>query len=61
MNTFGAKDDCHIEIKAPLDILEDYITREQHYSVNLHAIVNCNLKSIQVSFGYPGNIQESRR
>ena len=56
----GAKDGCHIEINAPLDSHEDYFNRKQHYSVNLQAIVNCDLKFIHVSFGYPGSIHDAR-
>ena len=48
----GAIDGCHIEINAPPDNHEDYFNRKQHYSVNLQAIVNCDLKFIHVSFGY---------
>ena len=53
MNIFGAIDGCHIEINASLGIPEDYINRQQHYNVNLQAMVNCNLQSIHVSFRYP--------
>ena len=52
----GAIDGCHIEINAPPDNHEDYFNRKQQYSVNPQAIVNCNLKFIHVSFGYPGSI-----
>ena len=56
----GAIDGCHIEINAPPDNHEDYFNRKQHYSVNLQAIVNCDLKFIHVSFGYPGSIHDAR-
>ena len=56
----GAIDGCHIEINAPPDNHEDYFNRKQHYSVNLQAIVNCNLKFTHVSFGYPGSIHDAR-
>ena len=48
----SAIDGCHIEINALKDIYEDYFNRKQHYSVNLQAIANCDLKFIHVSFGY---------
>ena len=56
----GAIDGCHIEINAPPDNHEDYFNRKQHYSVNLQAIVDCDLKFIHVSFGYPGSIHDAR-
>ena len=56
----GAIDGCHIEINAPPDNHEDYFNRKQHYSVNLQAIVNCDLKFIHVSLGYPGSIHDAR-
>ena len=56
----GAIDGCHIEINAPPENHEDYFNRKQQYSVNLQAIVNCNLKFIHVSFGYPGSIHDAR-
>jgi len=56
----GAIDGCHIEINAPPDNHEDYFNRKQQYSVNLQAIVNCNLKFIHVSFGYRGSIHDAR-
>ena len=56
----GAIDGCHIEINAPPDNHEDYFNRKQHYSVNLQAIANCELKFIHVSFGYPGSIHDAR-
>ena len=56
----GVIDGCHIEINAPQDNHEDYFNRKQHYSVNLQAIVNCSLKFIHVSFGYPGSIHDAR-
>ena len=56
----GAIDSCHIEINAPPDNLEDYFNRKQYYSVNLQAIVNCDLKFIYVSFWYPWSIHDAR-
>ena len=56
----GAIDCCHIEINAPPDNDEDYFNRKQYYSVNLQAIVHCDLKFIHVSFGYPGSIHNAR-
>ncbi|KAK2568403.1 putative nuclease HARBI1 [Acropora cervicornis] len=56
----GAIDGCHIEINAPPDNHEDYFNSKQQYSVNLQAIVNCNLKFIHVSFGYRGSIHDAR-
>ena len=56
----GAIDGCHIEINAPPDNHEDYFNRKQQYSVNLQAIVNCNLKFINVSFGYRVSIHDAR-
>ena len=56
----GAIDGCNIEINVPPDNHEDYFNRKQHYSVNLQAIVNCELKFIHVTFGYPGSIHDAR-
>ena len=44
-----AIDGCHIEIKAPPDIYEDYFNRKKHYNVNLQAMVSCDLKFIHGS------------
>ena len=51
--TAGAIDGCHIEINAPPQNKEDYYNRKQHYSVILQAIVDCSLKFLHVSVGYP--------
>ena len=56
----GAVDGCHIEINAPPENYEDYFNRKQHYSVNLQAIVDANLKFIHASVGYPGSIHDAR-
>lgn len=57
----GAINGCHIAINAPPDNHKDYFNRKQQYSaVNLQAKVNCNLKFIHVSFGYPGSIHDAR-
>ena len=56
----GAVDVCHIEINAPPENHEDYFNRKQHYSVNLQAIVDANLKFIHASVGYPGSIHDAR-
>ena len=49
-----------MEINASQNNHEDYSNRKQHYSVNLQAIVHCDLKFIHVSFGYPGSIHDAR-
>ena len=56
----GAIDGCHIEINAPSQNHEDYLKRKQHYSVNLQAIVDANLKFILATVGYPGSIHDAR-
>ena len=56
----GAIDGSHIEINAPSEIKEDYYNRKQHYSVNLQAIVDSNLKFMNVSVGYPASIHDPR-
>ena len=56
----GAIDGCHIEINAPTQHHEDYFNRKQHYSVNLQAIVDVNLKFIHATVGYPGSIHDAR-
>ena len=56
----GAIDGCHIEINAPTQNHEDYFNRKQHYSVNLQAIVDVNLKFIHATVGYPGSIHDAR-
>ena len=56
----GAIDGCHIEINAPPRNHEDYYNRKQHYSVNLQAIVDSNLKFIHATVGYPGSIHDAR-
>ena len=42
------------KINAPSQNHEDYFNRKQHYSANLQAIVNANLKFIHAAVGYPG-------
>ena len=56
----GAIDGCRIEINAPPRNHEDYFNRKQHYSVNLQAIVDSNLKFIHATVGYPGSIHDAR-
>ena len=56
----GAIDGCHIEINAPPQNHEDYFNRKQHYSVNLQAIVDANLKFIHATVGYHGSIHDAR-
>ena len=56
----GAIDGCHIDINAPTQNHEDYFNRKQHYSVNLQAIVDANLKFIHATVGYPGSIHDAR-
>ena len=58
--TVGAIDGCHIEINDPPQNKEDYYNRKQHYSVILQAIVDCSLKFLHVSVGYPGSIHDAR-
>ena len=58
--TVGAIDGCHIEINAPPQNKEDYYNRKQHDSVILQAIVDCSLKFLHVSVGYPGSIHDAR-
>lgn len=55
----GAIGGCHIEINAPPRNHEDYYNREQHYSV-IQGIVDCSLKCIHVTVGYPGSIHDAR-
>ena len=56
----GGIDGCHIEINAPSQNHEDYFNRKQHYSVNLQAIVDANLKFIHATVGYPGSIHDAQ-
>ena len=56
----GAIDGCHIEINAPPRNHEDYYNRKQHYSVILQGIVDCSLKFIHATVGYPGSIHDAR-
>jgi len=55
----GAVDGCHIEINAPPQNHKDYLNRKQHYSVNLQAIVDANLKFIHALVRYPGTIHDA--
>ena len=57
----GAIDGCQIKINAPAANKEDYFNRKQEYSANLQAVVDCSLKFLHVSFGYPGSIHDGRR
>ena len=56
----GAIDSCHTEINAPPQNHEDYYSRKQHFSVVLQAMVDCKLKFIHASVGYPWSIHDSR-
>lgn len=58
--TVGAIDGCHLEINAPSRNKEDYFNRKQHYSVNLQAVVDCDLKFMHVAVCYPGSIHDAR-
>ena len=58
--TVGAIDGCHLEINAPSRNKEDYFNRKKNYSVNLQAVVDCDLKFMHVAVGYPGSIHDAR-
>ena len=56
----GAIDATHIEIVAPENAPIDYFCRKQKFTINTQAVVDGNLKFMDVSSGYPGSIHDAR-
>jgi hypothetical protein len=59
-NVIGAIDGAFIEIKAPAEDPESYITRKCNYAFTLQAISDPFLKFTDVFIGYPGSVSETR-
>lgn len=56
----GSIDGCHIEINTPSVADQgDYFDSKQRYSVTLQAVVDCDLKFIHASVGYPGSLNDA--
>ena len=56
----GSIDGCHIEINTPSVADQgDYFDSKQRYSVTLQAIVDCDLKFIHATVGYPGSLDDA--
>lgn len=59
-NVLGAIDSSHIRIQKPAINARDYINRKKHYSINLQAVVDANLRFINIYCGEPGSLHDSR-
>lgn len=60
LDTIGAVDGTHIEIKVPVKQQDSYLNRKMRHSINLMAI--CTSKKIftYVFIGFPGSAHDSR-
>ena len=57
----GAIDKTHIEINSPTwDSKIDYFNRKQRYSINTQAVVDSNLKFLDIATGYSGGVHDAR-
>ena len=59
-NVLGAIDSSHIRIQKPATNARDYINRKKHFSINLQAIVDANMRFINIYCGEPGSLHDSR-
>lgn len=59
-NVIGAVDGTFINIKAPKEDPESYITRKCNYSMTLQAICDSDLKFTDVFVGFPGSVSDNR-
>lgn len=56
----GSVDGTYIEIKAPREDPQSYITRKCNYAFSLQAIAEPSLKFTDVYIGYPGSVSDIR-
>ncbi|XP_064214207.1 uncharacterized protein LOC135266827 [Tribolium castaneum] len=56
----GAIDGTYVEIKAPKEDPQSYITRKCNYAFTLQAIAVPSLKFTDAFIGYPGSVSDSR-
>lgn len=59
-NVLGAIDSSHIRIQKPAINARDYINRKKHFSINLQAVVDANMRFTNIYCGEPGSLHDSR-
>jgi DDE superfamily endonuclease len=58
--SFGAIDGSHIDIKQPMDKLQDYTNRKMRTSVVLQAVCDSRMVFTDISTGWPGSLHDAR-
>nr|CAI5869130.1 unnamed protein product [Callosobruchus analis] len=56
----GAIDECHIQIKQPVQNAHDYCNRNKVHSIILQGIADHNLKFIDIFLGLPERMHDAR-
>ncbi|XP_018404592.1 PREDICTED: putative nuclease HARBI1 [Cyphomyrmex costatus] len=56
----GAIDCTHIRIKKPTENESDYCNRKKYFSVNLQAVVDPQMRFINIYCGEPGSLHDAR-
>lgn len=59
-NVLGAIDGTHVRIEKPSINARDYINRKKYFSISLQAVVDADLRFINVYCGEPGSLHDSR-
>lgn len=59
-NVIGAVDGTYIQIKAPRQDPQSYVTRKCNYAFTLQAIADPDLLFTDVFIGYPGSVSDTR-
>jgi hypothetical protein len=59
-NVIGAVDGTYVDINAPPEDPESYITRKCSYSITLQAIADPFLKFTDIFAGFPGSVSDNR-
>lgn len=56
----GAIDCTHIRIKKPAENASDYCNRKKYFSINLQAVIDSQMRFINIYCGEPGSLHDAR-
>jgi len=59
-NVLGAINSTHIRIEKPAVNARDYCNRKRFFSINLQAIVDANMRFINICCGESGSLHDAR-
>lgn len=59
-NVLGAIDSSHIRIEKPTLNAQDYCNRKKFFSINLQAVVDANMRFLNIYCGEPGSLHDAR-